>query len=149
MQEQAGKWIKICTCCNTVWGKESYAKWFLQSRKLFTKTSGHSFNSLEASTANGDPVHPRSFMDQVLGAELELRPHRASPAVLLQALKSGHSWHTASPVGPPVMLWLNSGVLKFLPRWHSGKESAYQCRRPRRLGFDPWIGKILWRRSSP
>ena len=26
-----------------------------------------------------------------------------------------------------------------LPRWHRGKESACQCRRP---GFDPWIGKI-------
>ena len=31
-----------------------------------------------------------------------------------------------------------------LPRWLSGKESACQCRR---LGFDPWVGKILWRRK--
>ena len=29
----------------------------------------------------------------------------------------------------------------------SGKESACQCRRHRRCGFDPWIGKILWRRK--
>ena len=34
-----------------------------------------------------------------------------------------------------------------LPRWHSGKESACQCRRQRRLGFDPWVGKIPWRRK--
>ena len=25
----------------------------------------------------------------------------------------------------------------------SGKESACQCRKCRRLGFDPWVGKIL------
>ena len=31
-----------------------------------------------------------------------------------------------------------------LPRWHSGKESAYQCRRCR---FDLWVGKIPWRRA--
>ena len=29
------------------------------------------------------------------------------------------------------------------PRWLSGKESACQRRRP---GFDPWVGKIPWRR---
>ena len=26
-----------------------------------------------------------------------------------------------------------------LSRWHSGKESACQCRR---WGFDPWVGKM-------
>ena len=34
-----------------------------------------------------------------------------------------------------------------LPRWLSGKESTYQCRRHRRYGFDPWVGKIPWRRK--
>jgi len=29
-----------------------------------------------------------------------------------------------------------------LPRCHSGKESACQCRRHRRRGFDPRVGKI-------
>ena len=33
-----------------------------------------------------------------------------------------------------------SGLLK----WLSGKESACQCRRH---GFDPWVGKVLWRRK--
>jgi len=28
--------------------------------------------------------------------------------------------------------------------WLSGKESACQCRR---CGFDPWVGKIPWRRK--
>ena len=31
--------------------------------------------------------------------------------------------------------------------WLSGKESACQYRRCRRLGFDPWVGKIPWRRE--
>ena len=31
-----------------------------------------------------------------------------------------------------------------LPRWLSGKESTYQCRRH---GFDPRVGKIPWRRK--
>ena len=34
-----------------------------------------------------------------------------------------------------------------LPRWHSGKESACQCRSHRRHGFNPWVGKIPWRRG--
>ena len=31
-----------------------------------------------------------------------------------------------------------------LPRWHSGNESPCQCRR---CGFDPWMGKITWRKG--
>ena len=29
----------------------------------------------------------------------------------------------------------------------SGKESSCQCRRCKRHGFDPWVGKIPWRRA--
>ena len=29
----------------------------------------------------------------------------------------------------------------------SGEEPACQCRRCNRVGFDPWVGKILWRRA--
>ena len=34
-------------------------------------------------------------------------------------------------------------------RWLSRKESACQCRRYRRCRFDPWDGKIPWRRAGP
>ena len=34
-----------------------------------------------------------------------------------------------------------------LPWWLSGKESACQSRRCRRPGFDPWVGKIPWKRK--
>ena len=46
--------------------------------------------------------------------------------------------------------WLNWTELKAyqgLPLWHSTKESAYQCRRLRRHGFDSWVWKIPWRRK--
>ena len=34
-----------------------------------------------------------------------------------------------------------------LPRWCIGKEFTCQCRRHRRLRFDPWVGKIPQRRK--
>ena len=33
-----------------------------------------------------------------------------------------------------------------LPRCASGKEPTCQCRRQKRCRFDPWVGKIPWRR---
>ena len=33
------------------------------------------------------------------------------------------------------------------PGGASGKEPACQCRRPKRCRFDPWVGKIPWRRA--
>ena len=35
----------------------------------------------------------------------------------------------------------------WLPRWLSGKESACRYRRLRRCRFNPWVGKIPWRRK--
>ena len=34
-----------------------------------------------------------------------------------------------------------------LPGGASGKESACQCRRCKRRGFNPWVGKIPWSRK--
>ena len=46
---------------------------------------------------------------------------------------------------------LVSRLLKIgLPTWYGGKESACNagdCPKCRRLGFDPWVRKILWRRK--
>ena len=33
------------------------------------------------------------------------------------------------------------------PRWLSGKESTCQSRRRSSHRFDPWVGKISWRRK--
>ena len=32
------------------------------------------------------------------------------------------------------------------PGGASGEELAYRCRRHKRPGFDPWVGKISWSR---
>ena len=37
--------------------------------------------------------------------------------------------------------------LFWLPRWLKGKESTCQCWSHRRHWFDPWVGKIPWRRK--
>ena len=41
---------------------------------------------------------------------------------------------------------ISSGLIHFrgLPWWLSSKESICQCRRRR---FNPWVGKIPWRRT--
>ena len=41
--------------------------------------------------------------------------------------------------------WWNQYLV--FPDGASGKESACQCRRHKRQGFDPWVRKILWRRA--
>ena len=38
--------------------------------------------------------------------------------------------------------WSNLACLHRLPSWHNGKESAYQCRRHKWCGFNPWVKKI-------
>ena len=42
----------------------------------------------------------------------------------------------------------DKGIVTYgVPGWLGGKESSCQCRRYRRLGFDPWVGKIPWSRK--
>ena len=52
---------------------------------------------------------------------------------------------------PPLLLYSRVYFALFktcwLPRWRSGEDSACQCRRLKRCGMDPWVGKISWRRK--
>ena len=63
---------------------------------------------------------------------------------------SGEVYISAYPVGrecsqqPAVQIFTHNYRAPGLPWWLSGKESACQCRRCR---FDPWAGKIPWRRK--
>ena len=45
------------------------------------------------------------------------------------------------------MIFYKSPQCLWLPMWFSDKESTCQGRRHRRRGFNPWVGKILWRRK--
>ena len=52
-------------------------------------------------------------------------------------------------LGPTQGLTLAPGLSKRagFPGGTSGKEPTYQCRRLKRRWFDPWVGKIPWRRA--
>ena len=52
-------------------------------------------------------------------------------------------WYTSPFIWAPYRhIWL--------ARWCSGKESAYQFKRHRRCGFNPWVRKIpCWRKWQP
>ena len=68
-----------------------------------------------------------------------------------------HHWQTAPWKCAPNPLalgrcafWLftkSYGQLRGFPNGSADKESACQCRRRRRWEFDPWVGKIPWRRK--
>ena len=46
------------------------------------------------------------------------------------------------PQGTHVAVWEALPSALGFPGGASGKEPAYQCRRPKRWGFSPWTGKI-------
>ena len=48
---------------------------------------------------------------------------------------------------PPINIYWVPTVAWGFPGGASGKEATYQCRRHKRLGIDPWVGKIPWRRK--
>ena len=50
--------------------------------------------------------------------------------------------HTHTHISMSIAVQLYIG----LPKWLRGKKLACECRR---CGFDPWIGKIPWRRKWP
>ena len=61
-------------------------------------------------------------------------------------------WHLISPVSEFRMsdswpLFYFKTLLALLIGGASGKEPGCQCRRSKRRGLDPWIGKIPWRRA--
>ena len=45
------------------------------------------------------------------------------------------------------VIWGNTGPVLGFPGDASGKEHACQRRRRKWCGFDPWVGKIPWRRA--
>ena len=49
----------------------------------------------------------------------------------------------------PALVWIimSLDLCEGFPGGASGKKPTYQCRRQKRSGFDPWVGKIPWRRA--
>ena len=51
---------------------------------------------------------------------------------------------------PPHVVGFSPAIqqLRGFPGGASGKEPTCQCRKHKRCRFDPWVGKIPWRRAS-
>ena len=79
------------------------------------------------------------------GGSLFLYSHPAQKTVLICTDKSQGDWliHSTAAIALKEV-----NVSRIFPGGAIGKEPACQCRRRRRCGFDPWIGKILWRRAQ-
>ena len=79
--------------------------------------------------------------------------HQKDPGLIRRLEFSAPS--PTSGRGEGLKIELNTSGQRFNPsypykgilRWHKGKESICQCRRCKRRGFDPWVGKILWGRK--
>ena len=48
----------------------------------------------------------------------------------------------------PLYGWWSLELVLGFPGGTSDKEPAHQCKRRKRLGFDPWVGQIPWRRKQ-
>ena len=58
-----------------------------------------------------------------------------------------HSFDSMTFVSKVMSLLFNMLSFGAFPGGASGKEPACQCRRHKRCGFNPWVGKIHWRRK--
>ena len=85
---------------------------------------------------------------QLVGVFREPQYPAFPPDSLLVSLAL-HEWELGCLVSLCLVVW-NLPELFMpagFPRDTNGKEFACQCRRRERLGFNPWVGKIPWRRG--
>ena len=104
-------------------------------------------------TAGGEELGQEPWRDPHAGREGRPSPwnrnlHRRCP----ERGRPLQSWESGSGDSAE----LKRGLLPFQqnlkgrhasPRGHSGKGSTCQCRRLKTRGFNPWVGKIPWRRT--
>ena len=65
-------------------------------------------------------------------------------------LNSKFEWseQLAPPPAKPAQLWVVMNMnFRSFPGGTNSKEPACKCKRHKRTGFDPCVGKILWRRA--
>ena len=67
-------------------------------------------------------------------------------AINLKTSQNVNSFNSTKEIILVFLFSVDAG--KGFPDGTSGKEPACQCRRLKREGFDPWVGKIAWRRAQ-
>ena len=67
--------------------------------------------------------------------------------MLISDICSPDPWELRFCCGKLPSLWSCIRAAMGFPGGADGKEPACLCRRHRRRGFDPWVGKIPWRRA--
>ena len=97
-------------------------------------------SGISSGEGNSNPLQCSCLENPTDGGTWQATVHRiAKTRTWLKWLSTEkHSQRTAS---------LESGFnLSLATMTCSGKQSTFQCRRCRRHGFDPWVGKISWSR---
>ena len=88
------------------------------------------------------PLTPKMLWKRLRAPALESEPRAGSPGELLGNADS-------RVLAFPLLIFVSlkpRGAVDF-PSGASGKEFGCQCRRCKRQGFDPWVGKIPWWRA--
>ena len=99
----------------------------------------------KANTENEGNQHLSTKIGHQVGMPRQLFRGKYSKTVssLKNSLPITHSSYKMTILSIVSLSHINAlaNVNKGFLRWHSGKESVCQCRRPKRLKFDPWIGR--------
>ena len=128
-----------------VWGRVSILEMILRSN------SGE-IKSYKGEDAQGTLHHPQSTLNPgvpvIRKIILKSRPDHIFPQLpgTWGPPRLPRSRSITGPALHLLQLWFNLTNTEGFPGGASGKEPAYQCRRHKRQGFDPWVRKIPWRR---
>ena len=82
-----------------------------------------------------------TFKKLISKTEIELQMLKTN--LWLPKGKGGINWET----GTDMLIYMPVCIKWGFPGGSVAKELACQCRRCKRCGFDPWVGKIPWRRK--
>ena len=65
----------------------------------------------------------------------------------IKNLETGADWRSSGEESHEIIDLSHTGNEADFPGYTGGKEYAYQYRSHKRRGFNPWVGKIPWRRK--
>ena len=96
----------------------------------------------------GESQHKEKISNKIQALNEKIPCLAKSLAVWKSQLEDDHDFQQFNWKADVVEAWI--GMMcedQRLPSGTSGKEHTCQCRRRKRCEFDPWVGKIPWRRA--